>query len=313
MSAQRPGAPERPIGTTAPQRRDSVATGIALIVAGSLCIPISDACAKWLSGQLPILQVAWMRYASQAFVLLPLAYFAHGSRLWRPNQPLVHVVRAVLLLATLLLFFYCLAVTPLADAVAIFFVSPLFVTMLSALLLKEPVGKWRWSAVIIGFAGAMLIIRPGFDGLGLGALLALASGFTFACYVILTRRFAGTDPAIVTASLTGAIITLALTTTLPFVWVHPPVETLPAVGLLALFGTVFSVCIIVAYERAPAATLAPFGYIEVAAATFFGWLVFSDLPDAIAIVGMLILVASGLVVIWRERRAARVRRKTVSG
>lgn len=265
-------------------------------------LPFLDAVAKYLGQQgVPVLQIVWARLFFGAFLTLPFALKLAGPRGLLPNMPLVHVVRASLMIAATACFFAALHWQSIADTLAIFFVQPLIVTLLSPLVLGEKVGLRRWLAVLIGFIGTLIIIRPGFHQITPGVPLALGSGTCLAIYLLMTRRIAGSAPAMVTTfytSLCGAVISSAIVL---FVWQTPtPVQW----GLFILLSAIANgghFLIIRAYDHAEASLLAPLAYSEMIMATILGWYIFGDFPDAWTFFGVAVLIACAIYISWRER------------
>lgn len=280
---------------------------MALMVAAMLMLPGIDAIAKWLSGGISSGQVAWSRFFFQTLLMLPLFLHARGPIVTRALP--LHALRGALIALATLLFFSALKYLPLADAISIFFVEPLILTLLSALFLGETVGWRRLTAVAVGFAGALIVIRPSFQSLGAPALLPLGTALSFAVYLILTRKLAVQElperMQFYAGVFGGLVMTVALALgsvadvgVLTVVW---PDRTqwllLAALGVIATLGHLL---VVHAFRRAPAGLLAPFSYVEIIGATFLGALLFDDFPDAITWVGVAIIVASGLYVFHRE-------------
>ena len=276
--------------------------GIGLMLSAMAVLPFLDAIAKYLGQQgVPVMQIVWARLFFGAILTLPFALKLSGVRGLVPNMPLMHCVRACFLIAATTFFFWGLKFLPVADTLAIFFVQPLIVTMLSPLVLGETVGVRRWSAVIIGFIGTLIIIRPGFQELNPGVFLALGSGTSLAIYLLLTRRIAGSAPAMVTTfytSLMGAIITSVIVL---FVWQTPTPEQWMFFVLLSAIANGGHFLIIRAYDHAEASLLAPLAYTEMIMATIVGWYVFGDFPDMWTFIGVGILIACAIYISWRER------------
>lgn len=274
--------------------------GVAFLIAAAVLIPISDGFAKILARDLPAAQIVWLRYGSQTLLIVPIALWWHGRRVFRAAHPLTQAVRSVLITTSAFCFFSAVRTIPLPDAVAVFFINPFVVTALSPLVLGERVGVWRWSAVVAGFVGVLVLLRPGFQSLDVGHFYAMGAGLSFALFVLATRRLSGGDPPLVTTFLTGVGALILTSAALPFVWTDmAPQHVWPVVGMGTL-GCLFSLFVILAYERASASQLAPFGYVEIAAAAVVGWIMFADFPDAMTWLGMGIIVASGLLIAWRE-------------
>ncbi len=289
----------------APARRGLLAGGAALGILMMLIVqvimPINDAIAKYLVASLPVLQIAWARFFGNAVLLVPVVLWRRGLGALRTDRPGLQLARAVVILGANLLFVSGVRVVPLADALTLIFVAPLAVTALSPWLLDEKVSRAEWVAVCLGFAGALVIIRPGVTGVDIAALLPLGAGLCFSLYLILTRKLAGSSPADVTLSITSLVAGGALSLLMPFVWVWPTFGEallLLAVGTCALTGHLL---LTRALDFAPAASLAPFTYLSLVTATAVGWFVFDDFPDGWTWIGAAIVVLSGLV-LWRFRQ-----------
>ena len=276
--------------------------GIGLMISAMAVLPFLDAIAKYLGQQgVPVMQIVWARLFFGAFLTMPFALRLAGPRGLIPNMPLMQAVRAALMIAATGFFFAALHSLSIADTLAIFFVQPLIVTMLSPLVLGEKVGIRRWAAVLIGFIGTLIIIRPGFQELNPGVFLALGSGASLAIYLLLTRRIAGSAPAMVTTfytSLMGAIITSVIVL---FVWQTPTPEQWMFFVLLSAIANGGHFLIIRAYDHAEASLLAPLAYPDMIMATIVGWYVFGDFPDVWTFVGVGILIACAVYISWRER------------
>ena len=287
-----------------PARQPRPLIGIALMLAAMAILPVIDVFAKKL-GQagMPILIAVWARALFGGLMTLPFALRAEGARAFRPAQPLRQLLRAALLFGATFLFFSALKYLPIADALAIFFVNPLVVVILSALVLRERVGPRRWAAVAVGFVGTLIIIRPGMVEVNPGTLLALGAGVALGSYFVLTRAMAGVADAMVLNFQTSAIGAVLMGLALPVLWVDPsPVQwaMLAAVGVIATLGHVL---ITKAYEHAEASLLAPLAFTEIVTATILGYVFFSDLPDRWTVLGVAILIASAIYISIRERQA----------
>lgn len=276
--------------------------GIALMLTAMAVLPFLDVIAKQLGREgVPVLQIVWARLFFGAVMTMPFALRLAGPRGLVPNMPVMHAVRASFLVAATACFFAALHWQSVAGTLAIFFVQPLIVTLLSPLVLGEKVGLRRWVAVTVGFLGTLIIIRPGFQQLNPGVFLALASGASLAIYLLLTRRIAGSAPAMVTTfytSLSGAII---MSIIVLFVWQPPTPAQWGFFILLAAIANAGHYLIIRAYDHAEASLLAPLAYTEVVMATLAGWYVFGDFPDGWTFVGVGILIACAIYISWRER------------
>ena len=276
--------------------------GIGLMLMAMAILPGIDVIAKYMGANgTPVLQIVWARLTFGAVLTLPFALPHAGLKGLLPNRPLIHTLRAALLITATFFFFWSLRFLPIADALAIFFVQPLVVTALSPLILKEHVGPRRWAAVAVGFVGTLIIIRPGFGALNPGAILALAAGTSLALYFLLTRLIAGEQKAIVTTfhtNLLGAVMTSAL---VPLVWITPTQTDwllFLALAAIANFGHYF---IVRAYDHAEASLLAPLAYTEMITSTLLGLLFFGDFPDRYTFLGVAILISCAIYISVRER------------
>jgi drug/metabolite transporter (DMT)-like permease len=276
--------------------------GIALMVAAMVIVPLMDGLAKHLSADYPVLQVVWARYFFHLALLVPIVVWRYPlASLW-PRRPVIQVLRGGLLLASTILFFFAIAAIPLADAIALVFVSPLVVTALSPFVLGEAVGVRRWSAVIVGFLGAMTVIRPGFQEIEPGSLMAIGAGSVYAFYLLTTRKLSGSAPPLVTLTYTALLGAGIMSLVAPFHWVPPDAAGLGQMIAMGAIAAVGHFLVIRAFDHAPAAVLAPFGYSEIVMATVIGLLAFGDFPDAWTWCGIAVLVASGIYISIREHK-----------
>lgn len=273
-----------------------------------LTLPAIDAIAKYLSATIPAGQVAWARFVIQVAIMLPFVMTAYRPRPLRNHW--VHAVRGMLIAVTTVLVFAAVKVMPIADAIAIFFVEPLIVTALSAVFLGERIGWRRVTAVLVGFVGALVVIRPSYESFGATALLPLAGALSFAIYIILTRRLAQDQDPVSMQYVSGlaglALMSLGLVLghyfQLPaFEPAWPTLWEWSLLGFSGVIATGGHYLIVLACRHVEAGVLAPFQYLEIVGATLFGLWLFDDFPDAVTWVGIAIIVASGLYVFHRER------------
>lgn len=291
----------------------SITWGILFMVSGTMIVPIMDAIAKILGDTLSPLQISWGRFVFQALIMSIAIVALYGPGMLKPKRPLIHGTRGLLLAIATTFFFFSLVYLPLADAIAIFFVQPMLLTLLSAIFLGESIGWHRKIAVVTGFIGALLIIKPGSDSFTLAALLPVGAALFFSGYLVVTRSVANIDNPMTMQFASGVGATLALSLGLipgtlagSSAWGAQMPTTiewayLAGIGLIAAVGHLL---VVIAVNRAPTSVLAPFGYVEIIAATLLGWFIFSDWPDALSWLGIAIIIASGLYVFIREQRAA---------
>lgn len=274
--------------------------GILAIVLVMFLFTCMDACAKYLLERNNTVMVVWARFASQT--VLVLAISAPQLRtLARTRKPGLQLVRSALHSLSTGLFFLSLNFMQLAEAAAVFEVAPLLITVLAAWVLAERVGPRRWAGVAIGLCGALIIIRPGLDVFQPAALLPLGAALTMAGFQITTRMI-GTSDRMGTTMLYSALVGLVgASLLLPWFWETP---TLADAALLATFGWLgyFGHLVLVyALGQAPASTLAPYNYADFLWALLIGFIVFSELPDAMTLIGAGVILGSGIYVWHRER------------
>jgi len=283
-------------------RPGAVLRGALLMCAGVLMFPFLNASVKYLGAHYPVAQIVWARFTGHLVIMAIVFLPQYGRALVATRRPLVQIGRSLLMLLSNGVFVLAIPFVPLATASAIGFTSPLLVTALSVPLLHESVGWRRWTAVLVGFAGALLVIRPG-SGLHGPAVLLLASSACYALYLIATRWVSFYDSAatgIVFAALFGS---LAMSFVLPFVFVAPQSALDAALFLgLGLFGGGGHYLVIRAFQLGPAAVMAPLGYVELVGTTILGYLIFGNFPDLWTWIGAGIIIASGIYIAWRERR-----------
>ena len=272
---------------------------------GFLLFSIADTQAKLLTEAFHPVQIVWIRQIgllSGVFVALVLL----GPSIFRTKHPVLQVSRGLLAVISATCFVFALRFVPLADAVAISFVAPFLVTAMGALLLGERVGIRRWSAVAIGFVGTLIVIRPGMGVMHPAGLLVLVAASAFAARQVLSRQLSSSDRTITTVSYTALASVLVLLVPLPFYWTTPSTSSQFALLFgVATFAALGELMVIKSLEIAQASVLAPVHYSLLIWGTFWGWLIFGQLPDFWTWVGAAIIVATGMYIIRRERMLAR--------
>ena len=272
------------------------------MLAAMAILPYLDVCAKFLGRQgVPILEIVWARLFFGTLITLPFAWKLQGIRGLIPNMPVMHTARAVLLISATGFFFFGLKFLSIADTLSIFFVQPLIVTMLSPFMLGEKVGVRRWAAVVIGFLGTLIIIRPGFQEINPGVIFALLAGLSLAIYMLMTRKISGSAPAMVTTFYTSLMGALIMSVVVVFVWEPASAQQWGLFVLLAFIANGGHYLIVKAYDHAEASLLAPLAYSEMIMATAAGWYFFGDFPDRWTFVGVGILIACAIYISIRER------------
>ncbi|MDB5732183.1 MAG: putative drug/metabolite transporter, EamA-like protein [Variovorax sp.] len=285
---------------------ERILAGIGLVLLAVACFATLDTATKISVTAVPILMGVWFRYAFQAVATTAVLLPRYGTRLLRTAHPKFHALRGALLLTTSVLAFFSLRHMPLPEFTAIVLIAPLAVTLLAATALGEQVSALRWSLVAGGFAGTLVILRPGGDAFGWVMLLPLGLVISNAWFQVLTSRLARTENPLAMHFYTGWVGTLIASCALPFAW-----QALPSwhwwalLCLMGLMGTVGHFMLILAYQRAPASTLTPYLYAQIAFAMLGGWFVFSRVPDHVSLFGMGLIAICGAAGAWltvRERR-----------
>ncbi len=279
----------------------STAKAILLVLCAAVFFVSLDVTAKYLSNHLPVPQVVWVRYASHVFWMLVFIWPRLGSKLFRTSRLRFQIGRGMLLLITTLLSIAGLHYLPIAEMTAMGFAAPLLVVVLSALVLREKIGPRRWAAVIVGFLGVLLVVRPGGAVASWAALFPLAMAFSYALYQIVARMLATTENAAMTLFYTGLTGMVGASVFLPFVWVTPTDPWI--IGLMMLTGFLGGtghLLLTLAFGLAPPSLLQPFMFSQLILSTGAGWLFFGTLPDAISLGGIVVIGAAGLYVWYRE-------------
>ena len=284
----------------------SALTGIALVIAAVACFAVLDTTTKFVSASVPILMALWFRYFFQAVATTVVVLPLRGLGVLRTAHPKFQCLRGLLLMMSSLFAFLSLKYMPVAEFTAIGAIVPLVITLLAATALGEKVSPLRWSLVIGGFVGTLTIIRPGGENFTWALLLPLGMVATNTGFQVLTSKLARTEDPITMHLYTGWVGTLVVSAALPFVWVSLPSWSLW--GWLVLMGvaaTVGHFLLILAYMRAPAATLTPYLYAQIAFAMLGGWIAFSHVPGRWSLAGMLLIAICGAVGAWLTARESR--------
>ena len=272
------------------------------------CFAALDTTTKAISTAVPLMMALWFRYAFQAvattIVVLPL----RGIGVWRTLHPKFQILRGVLLLTSSLFAFASLKYMPVGEFTAIVMLAPLAVTLLAATVLKERVSAVRWLLVAGGFVGTLIIIRPGGESFSWASVLPLGLVASNSWFQVLTSRLARTEDPVTMHLYTGWVGTLMASLALPLVWTSDLSWALWAsLCFMGLAATVGHFMLILAFQRAPAATLTPYLYSQIGFAMFGGWLLFSHLPDGGSLAGMALIALCGAVGAWLTLRESRLR------
>lgn len=288
-------------------RPQNALAGIGLVIAAVACFATLDTTTKFVSASVPLLMALWFRYAFQAFATTLVVLPTRGLSVLRTGHPRFQLLRGLLLMCSTMLAFISLRHTPVAEFTAIVSMTPLVITVLAAYRLKEKVSVVRWLLVVGGFVGTMIIIRPDSDDFNWALLLPLTLVATSAWFQLLTSKMARTEDPLTMHFYTGWVGTVIATFMLPFVWTRIDSPTLWwAMALVGLAGSVGHFMLILAYQRASAATLTPYLYCQIAFAMLGGWLAFSQVPDAWSLFGIAMIAVCGAAGAWLTVRESRV-------
>lgn len=289
MTPPAPGAP----------RRTESGPGLVFMGMGMFLFSAVDTTAKFLTESLHPFQIVWTRQlgllAAAVFLLL-----RYGLPILRSTHPRLQVLRGCVAVCSASLFIFAVVHVPLADAVAISFVAPFIVTIMGAVILREPVGLRRWIAVCLGFIGTLIVMRPGLGVMHPAAFLVILAAFFFAIRQVISRALADTDRTPTTIIYTALIGSTLLTIPLPFVWKTPTGTEWALLAVMAVLAAAAEICVIKAFELAMAVVVTPVHYTLILWGTFYGWIVFSDVPDLWTWVGASVIVATGLYTLRRE-------------
>ena len=272
---------------------------------GWMFLPVMDGFAKYLSDDLPILQITWARYFFTVVFVLPLMLLFYKKQLVWSDKPKLQIFRGLILLSANICFFYAISVISLAKALTLAFIAPLIVTAFSPILLGEKVGFRRWTAVAVGFIGSLIVIRPGFLEFNLASMAALATGFFYGFYLIITRKLSTSDNPLLTLLITGMVGALLVSLIIPFYWVKPTLNQWSLMAGIGVFACIGHLFLILSLKYADASKLAPLGYTEIIPNVIIGYYFFNELPDNWTYLGLFIIVLSGLYISRREYHLSR--------
>lgn len=293
---------------------DAYVHGIAIMACGVLPLPVGDAIGKYLAtaGDMTPGQITFYRFFLQFALTAPVLIVLGGLPALRPARWWPNLLRGAFLAGASLGIFIAVKYMPLAAVIAIFFLEPLILTILSALVLHERVGWPRWLAIATGFLGAVIVINPSFSRYGLVAIWPVVSAALFAAYMLMNRALGRTDAPLTMQYAAGiggcllmavviiggnAVDSANFAPSLPASWLS--IVLLLCLGALAAYSHLL---IVRAFQMAPASILAPFQYLEIVSATLLGYVFFDDLPTPSKFIGIGIIIASGLFVFWHEKR-----------
>jgi len=263
-------------------------------------LPFMDTIAKYLSSEISFFQITWARYFFTVFWTLPLMFFFFRKNLKWSENPKLQILRGMTLLSANVCFFYSISVISMAKALTLAFIAPLVTTALSPIILGEKVGIKRWSAVIVGFLGSLVVIRPGLIEINLATISALGTGFFYGVYLIITRKLHSVDNPLLTLLITGVVGAIISSLFVPIVWLNLSKSQWLLLALMGIFACLGHLLLIYSLKYADASKLAPFGYFEIITNIILGYYFFKDFPDSWTFAGLFIIISSGIYVFRRE-------------
>lgn len=283
-------------------------SGMLLALSALACFATLDTSAKVVSLTLPVLLGLWFRYVFQAVITTVVMLPRRGLAVFRTRRLGAQLLRGLLLAVTSLFTFLSVKYLPVGEFTAIAMITPLVVTLLAATLLGEHVSRRRWLLVAGGFVGTLIIVRPGGALFGWHTLLPLTMVSTYSAFQILTSQLVKTEDPVTMHVYTGWVGTALASLALPFIWVMPQTATeWTALSLMGLMGTIGHFLLILAYHRAPAASLMPLLYAQIGFAMLAGWLVFRHVPDGWSLLGMAMIALCGAASAWLAMVESRIR------
>jgi drug/metabolite transporter (DMT)-like permease len=296
------------VSAPAPPR---ILLGVLFMLTAGLLFPVMGGFAKLLGADYSSFQVSWARAFGHILFLTALFMPRMGLSLWRSRRPGLQLARSSMLFTSNLCFFYAITFIPLAKAAAISLAAPLIVALLAGPMLGERTTRARVAALLVGFLGVLIVIRPGTQLFHWASLFILASATAYAVYQILTRRIAASDPPETSALWSAFIGGFGMFLVLPFVWESP--ASLRDVGLFAgvgILGALGHYCVARAFGYAPANLVSPFQYFQLLGSVAVGYVLFAEFPDSMTWIGAAIIVASGLAIGWNQMQRKPARSQT---
>ena len=273
---------------------------IILNLSAWMVLPFMDTIAKYLSSELSFFQITWARYFFTVFWTLPFIFFFFRKNLRWSENPKLQILRGLALFSANICFFYSISVISMAKALTLAFVAPLVTTAISPFFLNEKVGLRRWAAVLVGFIGCLVVIRPGFLEFNLATIAAVVTGCFYGIYVVITRKLHSTDNPLLTLLLTGIVGAIIASFLVPVVWINPTFTQWSWLALMGIFACLGHILLILSLRYADASKLAPFGYFEIITNIILGYYFFSDFPDKWTFLGLSIIISSGIYIFRRE-------------
>jgi drug/metabolite transporter (DMT)-like permease len=280
---------------------DQTRLGIALMCLGILMFALNDVLGKWLMSTYTVGQVLLLRSAAAMLILAPFALREGLGNILRAPRPGLHLLRAALGTVETACFYWAVITLPLVSVMTFYLSAPLYVAAIAPFLLHERLARDQWLAFVLGFAGVLCVLQPSAETLTLPAIVAVVGSVLFAGLMLTTRQLRGASAAtlIVWQTMGALVFGVALA---PFGWVQPSLRDFALLALLGVVAMIAHVLVAQALRIAPAAVVAPFNYTLIVWAALFGWLFFGERPNPMMIFGAVVIVVSGLYLLWREGR-----------
>ena len=276
---------------------------IILNLSAWVILPFMDTIAKYLSAELSFFQITWARYFFTVVWTLPFIFFFFRKNLRWSQNPKLQILRGLTLFSANICFFYSISIISMAKALTLAFVAPLVTTALSPIFLEERVGVKRWIAVVIGFIGSLVVIRPGIIEFNLATVAALGTGCFYGVYLIITRKLHSTDNPLLTLLITGIVGATVSTFLVPIVWVNPTNMQWLWLSIMGIFACLGHILLIYSLRYADASKLAPFGYFEIITNIILGYFIFKDFPDFWTFLGLAIIISSGFYIFRNDNNS----------
>lgn len=295
--------------STRPQH--AILLGIGLMLIGMFLFSSNDALGKWILTTYPVAQMLLIRSLTALLLLSPFIWQEGLAAFKAAPRPGLQLLRLFFATLEVVLFFWAVAYLPLADAVTYYLAGPIYVTALSAMLLKEKVGWRRWSAVLVGFIGIVVALEPSAATLTWPALIALTGSVSYAGLMVVTRYLRGTSDIVLATGQVVSVLLFALVT-VPFGWVTPAAGDVLSMMVLGLVAVVALMAVNRSLKLAPASVVVPYQYTLIVWALIYGYLVFGDQPKPNTLIGGVIIIAAGLYIFWREQVLGRNKDATIN-
>jgi drug/metabolite transporter (DMT)-like permease len=279
---------------------NSAAPGIGLMLAGITLFAINDALGKWLLGTYSVGELLLVRSIAALILIAPFVWQAGLAAFATAPMPGLQIVRVALSTLEVAMFFWAVSYLPLADTVTFYLAGPIYVTALSVVLLREQVGWRRWTAVLVGFAGVVLALRPSAASFTLPALIALTGSIFFAASMVITRMLRATSNTVLVTGQIGATLLFGAVTT-PFAWVMPSARDFALMSLFGVFSIMALACVNLSLKLTSASIVVPYQYTLIVWAIVLGYVVFGDVPNPLTLLGGAVIITAGLYIFWREQ------------